>query len=74
MTEQRTAFDIWERRQHWYKLAVELGQRDDFLALIEAERRDAVEEYKRTTQHRTVCSNCEAEEFACTACGVRVEP
>lgn len=44
---QRTAYDIWERRQHWYKLAVELGQRDDFLALIEAERRDAVEEYKR---------------------------
>lgn len=42
------AYAMWERRQQWYKLACELGQRDDFLALIEAERRDAVEEYKQT--------------------------
>lgn len=42
------AYAMWERRQQWYKLACEFGQRDDFLALIEAERRDAVEEYKRT--------------------------
>jgi hypothetical protein len=36
-----------ERRHHWFKLARELGQEDDFRALIDTERRDAVEEYKR---------------------------
>jgi hypothetical protein len=40
------AYEDSERRLHWYRLAEELGQRDDFLALIEAERRDAVEMYK----------------------------
>jgi len=50
VTEQRTAFDEFDRRAHWYRLAVELGQREDFLALIAAERRDAVEEYKRTKE------------------------
>lgn len=45
---QRTAVEDFQRRQQWYKLACEFGQEDDFLALIEAERRDAVEEYKRT--------------------------
>ena len=50
MTEQRAAYDDFERRQHWYKLACEYGQKEDFLALIAAERRDAVEEYKRKTE------------------------
>lgn len=36
-----------ERRKMWLDYARELGQEDDFRALIEAERRDAVEEYKR---------------------------
>jgi hypothetical protein len=52
VTEPRTAYEEFERRQHWYKLACEWGQRDDFLALIAAERRDAVEEYKRTKEGR----------------------
>ena len=34
----------------WMRYATELGQKDDFLALIAAERRDAVEEYKRTKE------------------------
>lgn len=34
------------RRHHWYQLAVDLKQVKDFKALIEAERRDAVEEYE----------------------------
>jgi len=74
VTEQRAAYDNFERRQHWYKLACEYGQKEDFLALIAAERRDAVEEHKRSATPPMVCSNCEADEFACTACGVRVEP
>lgn len=40
------------RRFHWFKLADDLGQQDDFLALIEAERRDAVEMYKRQQEQR----------------------
>jgi hypothetical protein len=47
MTEPLTAAEDELRRFHWYQLAVELGQKEDFLALIAAERRDAVEEYKR---------------------------
>lgn len=42
-----SAFEEFERRMTWMRLAGELGQEDDFLALIAAERRDAVEEYKR---------------------------
>lgn len=48
VTEQRAAYEEFERRKQWYDLARELGQKEDFLALIAAERRDAVEEYKRT--------------------------
>lgn len=40
------AVEEFERRQTWFRLAVELGQKEDFLALIEAERRDAVETFK----------------------------
>lgn len=46
----RPAFEEWERRMTWMKVATELGQEKDFLALIAAERRDAVEEYKRTKE------------------------
>jgi len=74
MTEPLTAADDELRRFHWYQLASELNQKEDFLALIAAERRDAVEEHKRSATPPMVCSNCEADEFACTACGVRVEP
>lgn len=49
MNEQRGAYDF-ERRKQWYDLACEMGQKEDFLALIAAERRDAVEEYKRTKE------------------------
>ncbi len=63
-------FEEFERRMTWMKLARELGQEDDFVALIEAERRDAVEQYRR---RGAVCGNCEAETFACTACGARAE-
>ena len=52
MTEPLTAAEDELRRFHWYQLAVELGQKEDFLALIAAERRDAVEEYKRRQEPR----------------------
>lgn len=52
MTEPRTAAENELRRFHWHQLACELNQRDDFLALIEAERRDAVEMYKATQEER----------------------
>ena len=52
MAEAHTAAENELRRFHWYQLAAELGQKDDFLALIAAERRDAVEEYKRTKEDR----------------------
>jgi len=52
VTEPLTAAEDELRRFHWYQLAVELGQKEDFLALIAAERRDAVEEYKRTHGQR----------------------
>lgn len=51
-----------ERRMHWLKLARELDQEDDFRALLDDVRRDV-----------TVCSNCAAATFACTACGARVD-
>jgi len=50
MTEPLAAAEDELRRFHWYQLAVELGQKEDFLALIAAERRDAVEEYKRKVE------------------------
>lgn len=40
------------RRFYWFKLADDLGQQDDFLAMIEAERRDAVEMYKRGDEQK----------------------
>lgn len=39
-----------ERRLHWFRLARELGQEDDFRALLDDAQRQAVEDYKRKTE------------------------
>ena len=38
------AMEAVERRNHWFRLAVELGQQDDFTALLAHERQQVAEQ------------------------------
>lgn len=39
-------------RQHWFRLARELGQEDDFRALLDDVRREAVEQHQAAEERK----------------------
>lgn len=67
MTEGRLS-DEMERRQHWLQLAREMGAEDDYRALLDGVRWEAIADERL---RRGVCPSCQGTNFTSPAvlCG-----